>query len=82
MSTSNRRNPGLEESVTARSRVFALSPTAQFAQYNIFAGRFAFSVFSCIFLWVGRKAKEMDSSELIRRLKILVITFATYLALC
>jgi hypothetical protein len=72
----------LAESVIVRLRVFALSRTAQFAQCNIFAGRFAFSVFSCIFLWVGHKAKEMDSSELIRRLKILVITLATYLALC
>ena len=34
------------------------------------------------YAWVARKAMAMEYAELIRRLKILIITFATYLALC
>ena len=41
------------------------------------------NVFAYIFyVWVERPVPKMDNPELIRRLKIVIIALATYLALC
>lgn len=70
------RSAAFVESAIPRPRV------AQIAQDNILAGRFALLSFSVIFQQVYATEGAMDSQEIIRRVKILVLTLATYLALC